>query len=286
MILSCPSCSARFKLPDMVLGGKPRKVRCSRCAHLWEARPEDGLPEPSPNRKSGAKVKSGAEAKKTAKKKKLAAAAPAMPADEPDERFPGMGDFKYPDPEPLESAHQATAHFDEDVWMNASASHHQLNEFDSDTGREQQGLGAKIRGLSRWIGFFVSVAGLVVFLLSSRNQIVELWPAAARFYDVIGLPAELPGAGLELQNYKSELRVESGVTVLALEGQIVNVSPFARDVPILMATSKNPDNKPIKRWRVTVTPGHLAPGAIAIFRSTEQNPGAISTIDLNFTMAP
>ncbi len=268
----------------MVLGGKPRKVKCSRCAYLWEARAEDALPEPKPVRKPAGKPGAKPEAKKPVKKKKKAEPAYEEPAPEPLERFPGMAGFDFDEPPTME--HPEPSSFGDDAWMNASSHGVDFGSFDGEESRGKQGLGAKIRGLGRWIGFFVSIAGLVVFLLGSRNQLVELWPAAARLYDVVGMPAELPGAGLLLQNYKSELRVDNGVTLLALEGQIANISTAERAVPVLMATSKGPDGKPVKSWRVAVTPNHLAPGAIAIFRSSERDPGAISTIDLNFTNGP
>lgn len=36
MILSCPSCHARFSVADHLIPPEGRVVRCSRCAHAWE----------------------------------------------------------------------------------------------------------------------------------------------------------------------------------------------------------------------------------------------------------
>lgn len=40
MILACPSCDARFSLPDEALLPDGRTVRCSSCAHQWFAQSE------------------------------------------------------------------------------------------------------------------------------------------------------------------------------------------------------------------------------------------------------
>ena len=40
MILSCPSCSARFNVKAEALGTKGRTVKCAKCAHKWHAMPE------------------------------------------------------------------------------------------------------------------------------------------------------------------------------------------------------------------------------------------------------
>src|SRR5579862_380921 len=35
MLVTCPNCSSRYQVPDMVVGMKGRTMRCSRCAHQW-----------------------------------------------------------------------------------------------------------------------------------------------------------------------------------------------------------------------------------------------------------
>lgn len=40
MIVTCPSCSAKFKIDSVALGSAGRKVRCSRCGDAWHQSPE------------------------------------------------------------------------------------------------------------------------------------------------------------------------------------------------------------------------------------------------------
>ncbi len=38
MLLTCPNCAAGYEVPDHVLDGPPRMMRCALCATEWEAR--------------------------------------------------------------------------------------------------------------------------------------------------------------------------------------------------------------------------------------------------------
>lgn len=46
MIITCPSCSARFRVADEQIGPEGRVVRCGRCAYSWHQMPVP--PEPTP----------------------------------------------------------------------------------------------------------------------------------------------------------------------------------------------------------------------------------------------
>lgn len=44
MILTCPSCHARYLIPVAAFAAGPRTVRCARCAHSWRA---EATPDPA-----------------------------------------------------------------------------------------------------------------------------------------------------------------------------------------------------------------------------------------------
>lgn len=41
MILVCPACDAKFKIPDGAIPAAGRTVRCAKCKNSWHARPDD-----------------------------------------------------------------------------------------------------------------------------------------------------------------------------------------------------------------------------------------------------
>lgn len=47
MILVCPSCEAKFKVPDNAIPPEGRKVRCANCGHAWHATKADELKPPA-----------------------------------------------------------------------------------------------------------------------------------------------------------------------------------------------------------------------------------------------
>jgi predicted Zn finger-like uncharacterized protein len=70
MIITCPSCSAQYKLPDNSIGPKGRRVKCTSCAYTWLQAPagenvadilqheiqENFIPETKPFIKAGDSV--------------------------------------------------------------------------------------------------------------------------------------------------------------------------------------------------------------------------------------
>ena len=36
MIIGCPNCFSRFRVPDHALTPSGRKLRCGKCAHEWK----------------------------------------------------------------------------------------------------------------------------------------------------------------------------------------------------------------------------------------------------------
>jgi predicted Zn finger-like uncharacterized protein len=90
------------------------------------------------------------------------------------------------------------------------------------------------RGLLAWLS-----AVLLILLAASavigRNEIVAGFPATASVYQLLGLPvaAEI---GLQFESIKSTRLEEGGISVLVVEGAIVNPTSSDRPVPPIRIT--------------------------------------------------
>jgi predicted Zn finger-like uncharacterized protein len=122
-----------------------------------------------------------------------------------------------------------------------------------------------------WLAFLVVLLGGAAGLVGLRNDVVALWPPAARLYDIVGLPLEAVGAGLELRNVQSARR-EDGPPVIVVEGTVANVSSKPREVPRLKAVVRSAAHQDLKNW--TFTPGVLVllPGETASFKAELADP--------------
>jgi hypothetical protein len=133
------------------------------------------------------------------------------------------------------------------------------------------------------VALALAVAGLGLGGALWRDDVVEAWPASARLYGALGMPAETLGAGLQLQGVQSERRVEEGTTVLAIQGQITNVSDRERPVPGLRAMALGPDRAELRSWDIEPSRMQLRPGEIATFESVLKGPEeSIAEIAITF----
>ncbi|HZH26749.1 MAG TPA: MJ0042-type zinc finger domain-containing protein [Azospirillaceae bacterium] len=124
-----------------------------------------------------------------------------------------------------------------------------------------------------WTAAGLVAGALAVGLVFARHEIVETWPPAAAAYEVVGLEVEAIGTGLSLQNVRSEQRMDNGTPVLALTGQVANVSDKARDVPPIRAVALDPDRRALQSWRIQTSPARLLPGEVATFASVQRDVG-------------
>lgn len=49
MRLICPTCKAAYDVPDQQLGGRARRLRCTRCTYEWILQPVQAAPPPPPD---------------------------------------------------------------------------------------------------------------------------------------------------------------------------------------------------------------------------------------------
>lgn len=142
--------------------------------------------------------------------------------------------------------------------------------------------GARRRALVGWGSFVAVLLAIGAAGYLGRATVVRLWPPAALFYETVGLPVEPPGAGLQLQNVRSEQKAEEGKAALLVEGQILNVSETARAVPALRVTALGADRQPLRNWTVEPVPPQILPGEIATFRDVQADAAGVQEVMITF----
>jgi predicted Zn finger-like uncharacterized protein len=108
-----------------------------------------------------------------------------------------------------------------------------------------------------------------VGLVGGRNEVVRWWPPAARLYDTVGLPLDVPWEGLDLRNVTTTPQSDNGT--LIVEGTVVNTSSKPRHIPELKAVMTSAAQQVLKDWTFPSGIQSLEPGESASFHQELPN---------------
>jgi Protein of unknown function (DUF3426) len=140
----------------------------------------------------------------------------------------------------------------------------------------------------RRIGSPVLVGLLVVvvlaFLWYERDAVMTRFPELARIYAALGVTAGDARDDLEFRKVGSSREDANGHSTLVIEGEVINISKLAHQVPPLRITLQDAGKHSLKSWTVVATGDRLLPGASVPFRATVTDPsdatvGAVVTFD-------
>src|SRR5262249_19064690 len=117
-----------------------------------------------------------------------------------------------------------------------------------------------------------------------RQRIVAQWPQAEQLYELVGLRATPPGAGLELSNITTVVRDVDGQNVMFVEGDVFNGTEKPIAVPTLRATLLNENKQWLRDWTFTVEHPSLQPGERTKFKTmTKSPPQTYRNLAITFT---
>jgi predicted Zn finger-like uncharacterized protein len=119
----------------------------------------------------------------------------------------------------------------------------------------------------------LSLGGLWV----ARDQMVAYWPATAHYYDMLGIAVAQVQGVLELQKVATSRDVENGLPTLIIQGEVVNISKVAQEVPKLRVTLRDSNERELASWSFSVTDDRLLPGASVPFRTSIAQPSEAAT---------
>ncbi|HXS41561.1 MAG TPA: zinc-ribbon domain-containing protein [Stellaceae bacterium] len=128
-----------------------------------------------------------------------------------------------------------------------------------------------------WSAAAIAIVVLAWGLIAARAEIVGLWPPAGRLYALAGYGPAVAGTGLELRKVTPSRGSADGVPTLAVDGEVVNVSTVARDVPKLKIALRDGNDKELQAMTIAVTDQRLLPGASVPFHTVITRPNEAAT---------
>lgn len=269
MILNCPSCGAKFKVDQALLGDEGRDVRCGSCGHGWHQAPEPDEPSVVAGEDLELELNDEPEIE-------------SIPGPEEVEE-PGIDLTTEPDPEP-DSVPEPAAQLRAEPERPSAAALDKLDEQRARVQARQSKVAVKstrLSGMIGWVALLVFVVALAASIVAGRKQIIAFAPGAVQFYEMVGLE-EVIGQGLDLRDVLSERRLVDGERTLVVEGTIVNISGAPMDVPELQASLTDAGGAELANWVFTADSSSLPPGGFTTFRTSAVDPPADGSLSLVF----
>lgn len=263
MIITCPSCSARYPVDAASFAPSGRKVRCAKCGHTWHQAPPTDLPRSSDEGAAAENAVEPAEAETTPEpvaefvppQKPLFKSDPAVPAKEPAETPPGAA----PEASPAEEGAASVA--------PQVATGGKLRTYLNDVASMRRG---RVLGAIGWVLLVLFVAGTIYGIVQFRREIAAFWPSTVKLYEAAGAPINL--LGLEFRNISYERQTENGLPVLAIKGSVVNVSDETKMLPRLRVGLRDAKQQELYHWTFALPEKELQPKQSASFTTRLSSP--------------
>ncbi len=288
MLITCPSCKTSYEVSAASLGAEGRSGRCVRCRETWFAAPAAPSPEPGGAMSAAAASARYRQGATTNADEPAPAAWPGEKADDPGAVDPNLAaraadrsHETFDDPAPMQRDEAAgfadAALADATVAEDAppivppadegAARPGPKDPHDIETMAARRARRHKYNPPPREIrlGATLLVAVLLIAdaaILGWRTEVVRAMPQTASFFRAIGLPVNL--RGLDFADVKTANEVSKGVTVLTVDGTIINVSGQVHEVPRIRFALRNAAGAEVYAWttlpeRPTLRPGESEP---------------------------
>jgi predicted Zn finger-like uncharacterized protein len=252
MQLACPSCQTSFNVKPEALGAEGRNVRCAVCKNVWFASPAD-VEAPALELAMAGDIP------------------PEPPAPEPIAPITGL----IPDQEKIEWSEAATYDVTDAppiVPAMPPVPRNTASRAPAKKVLQKSMTGVRKSGRSKLLTLTAVLAAVLTVAIGSRTTIVRTVPDLASLYAAIGLPVNLRGLEFYAVNTGSE--VQDGITVLVIEGEVVNVTRQPVELPRLRLAILDQSQRELYSWTSMLPRSILADGERIAFRSRLASPPA------------
>jgi predicted Zn finger-like uncharacterized protein len=257
IVIECPNCGTRYRLPPEAIGPKGRQVACAHCGGTWQAKAE------KPDRSdSDVLFDEDAEAA-------LDEAFAAVERDTAEESAPEDEPAPMPDSAEAESRDASIAAIKAAIAPRTPRSADK-KPVASDKKRQKAfdkrqrailnslPLARTRRGvrLVAVSALLLLIAGAVVF----RTEIVRQFPDLAGAYEAVGLRVNV--VGLELHDVTTLMTLRNGSNVMQVDARIFNVAGRRVRVPPVVVTLVDDSGAPLYEWSVAPEARELEAGEV------------------------
>lgn len=278
MIITCPSCSARYVVDPLKIGAQGRTVKCAKCANAW------AQPAPTPEEMAGADTQPAATRPAATDPAPAPAVPPSDPPDETPDEEPDARDVAAAlgeriGREPAEPDDDFVTETDEDFRAN----------FDDAFGGDSDPAPRPLRGAGSstmpalppksspwparlaWIALIVVVGGVFGGMLGFQQSISKAWPPSQKLYDLIGMTPEPAQKRLGVRSVRYTYPDKE---TLRIDGELVNLSKVPYDVPDLRILFLDAAGAVVKRWTFPPPERRMLPDEVVKFVTEVRNPPA------------
>ena len=348
-LIICPVCDTRYETAA-VFPPEGRKVRCSKCTHVWQAMPVTRSVEPAVVAAPAVAAKPPAPPKQAATVNTAMRGFAGIPQQaapepslsdrlsraEPDAQFGGGEDLaavaahfndetvaeappvkekssgifaRLAKRSPAEAAPPAVAR----TPASTDAAMAGLGDATMDAGMDDSSLAdaaldpalveAAMAGLDGealpserparkkppvvaigWAMLALLVAIVVGLLVMAPSTVMSILPGASRLYGLFGMP--VGSQGLAFQGVRYGWTSDGGQSVLEVQGDVVNTTGAAMDVPTVVIALRDESGAEISEWTTEVGEPELAAGEHAPFlRQIPSPPSNVRSVKVRFAKA-
>ncbi len=306
-LIICPNCQTRYEIAA-ALPPEGRKVRCSKCSHVWQATAAAGSAAPMPPREAPPREAAPPQPQPRSPMPPSWPQAPgAQPAQPPRPSQAGPGAYGQPSgygtgPQFSPPANRQDASFDgpddfqADAGRAAGADQYAQGQewgqeygsytSDANYGAEERPSAISLAGrLAKvpppvaigWGALTLFLVLLFAFVALAPSTVVSILPGASRLYS--GSPS------LDLQDVQfswDATNIES--PVMMVEGQIVNQTSDEISPPPVLVALIGPEGQQVSAFATEIAP--IAGGASAPFTiSIPAPPQPVASLEVRFQKA-